>query len=213
MCDQGASEMKLLTEFVGTFLFLLCISLSAGNPIVIGGALMCMVYMGGHISGGHYNPAVSLAVMMRGKMDSKDLVPYMVTQVVAGLAAFFVGWWLAGATPGIMPAAEVPKALVVEILFTFMLALTVLNVATAKGTAGNSFYGLAIGFVIIVAASSAAGAMSGGAFNPAVGIAATAVKAMTDGGSWSNIWIYIVGPLAGGILAAVVFKAMNPEDV
>lgn len=204
--------MKLITEFVGTFLFLLCISLSGGNPLVIGGALMCMVYMGGHVSGGHFNPAVSLAVMLRGKMDSKDLLPYWAVQIVAGIVAFFVGWWLSGSAAGIAPVAEVPKAVVVEILFTFMLALTVLNVATAKGTAGNSFYGLAIGFVIIVAASSG-GALSGGAFNPAVGIGATVIGAMKGSGGWSHLWIYLVGPLVGGALAAVVFKAMAPDDV
>lgn len=210
--------MKLLTEFVGSFLFMLIIALAAVSgsplaPLAIGGALMTMVYMGGHISGGHYNPAVSLGVLLRGKMDAKDFVPYVVAQVLGGVAAFSVGWWLSGKTPGIAPSEGVgmAQAVVNEMLFTLMLVLTVLNVATHKKTEGNSFYGLAIGFVIVVAAT-AAGGISGGAFNPAVGTGATAAKAMMDGGSWSSLWIYWVGPLVGGGLAALIFKAQGGES-
>jgi aquaporin Z len=175
------------------------------TPLAIGGALMCMVYMGGHISGGHYNPAVSLAVLLRGKMDAKDFVPYVVAQVLGGLAAFMLGWWLSGKTPGIAPAEGVDaiKAVVNEAIFTLMLALTVLNVATHKKTEGNSFYGLAIGFVIVVAAT-AAGGISGGAFNPAVGTGATAVNAMMDGGASTglhNTWNDALGER--GLLATI----------
>lgn len=211
--------MKLLTEFIGSFFFMLVIAMVAVGgspffiPLAIGGALMAMVYMGGHISGAHYNPAVSLAVLMRGKMESREFVPYVLAQLLGGLAAFFVGWWLLGKTPGIAPAdpTVAGKAVVNEILFTTMLALTVLNVATARKTAGNPFYGLAIGFVIVTGAY-AAGGVSGGAFNPAVGTAATAVKAILDGGEWTHLWIYWVGPLIGGALAALIFKAQNRDD-
>ena len=84
----------------------------------------------------------------------------------------------------------------------------VLNSATAKKTEGNSFYGLAIGFTIVVAAF-AGGGISGGAFNPAVGIGPIVVNALTSGGSVSNLWLYLVGPLLGGVVAALVFKVQE----
>ena len=201
---------KYLTEMIGTMFLVLTVGLTVvqGVPmaaLAIGCSLMIMVYMGGHISGGHYNPAVSLAAFIRGKLDGRELVPYWVSQVVgaaiaAGLTKYILGKGMTGG-----PVAQVGPALVVEILFTFALALVVLNVATAKGTANNSFYGLAIGFTVVVGAF-AGGAVSGGAYNPAVGVG---VALMGD--SMSNLWIHIVGPLLGGALAGVIFKVQNPE--
>jgi aquaporin Z len=206
--------MKPLTEFVGSMLFMLAIPLAVAGagalaPLAIGSALMVMVYMGGHVSGAHYNPAVSLAVLIRGKMTGKEFLPYVVAQVLGAVAAFGIGRWVtAGKTVAIAPGAGVgaPEALAVEVLFTFMLALVVLNVATTKATSGNSFYGLAIGFTI-VAAAFAGGPISGGAFNPAVAIGA----AIIDGG-FSNLWIYLVGTLLGGALAGAFFKVQHPEE-
>lgn len=210
--------MKLIAEFVGTFIFLLTIALivpqnSQFAPLVIGSVLMCMVYMGGHVSGAHYNPAVSLAVMLRGKLSSSDMLTYWGTQIVAGILAFLAGGWITGTTSGIAPGVDVDlaKALVVEIIYTFALCSVVLNVATAKGTSGNSFYGLAIGFTIVIAAF-AGGGISGGAFNPAVGIGATVAHAAMGGGGWSDLWLYIAGPLIGAILAAIVFKMMVEDQ-
>jgi aquaporin Z len=210
--------VKALTEFVGSFLFMFAIALAVASesslaPIAIGGALMVMVYMGGHISGAHYNPAVSLAILMRGKMESKDLVPYWIAQIAGGIAAFSTGGFVAGTTKGIAPNADagMAQALIVEILFTMMLALVVLNVATHPKTEGNSFYGLAIGFTIVVAAI-AGGGISGGAFNPAVGIGATVSHALMGGGSFGNVWIYVVGPLIGGAIAAVIFKMQSGAE-
>jgi aquaporin Z len=215
---QGGCLMKLIAEFVGTFIFLLTIALivpqnSQFAPLVIGSVLMCMVYMGGHVSGAHYNPAVSLAVMLRGKVSSSDMLTYWGTQIVAGILGFLVGGWITGTTTGIAPDAGVDtaKALVVEIIYTFALCSVVLNVATAKGTSGNSFYGLAIGFTIVIAAF-AGGGISGGAFNPAVGIGATVAHAVMDNGGWSDLWLYIAGPFIGAILAAIVFKIMVEDQ-
>jgi aquaporin Z len=98
-------------------------------------------------------------------------------------------------------------ALLAEFLFTFALVYVVLNAATAKGTAGNSFYGLAIGFTVMVGAFSV-GNMSGGAFNPAVALGISVMGLST----WSNIWIYLVANFVGGAAAAGVFKAVNPAD-
>lgn len=203
---------KLATEFIGTFFLVLTIGLAvagAGDlaPLAIGSALMVMVYMGGHISGAHYNPAVTLAVLIRGKISPADAVPYMIAQVLGALAAAGIAYAILGKTFAPMPGENVTvlSALLVESLFTFALALVVLNVATSKRTAGNSYFGLAIGFTVL-AAAFAGGGISGGAFNPAVGIGPTAVNAIVSGGSWTHLWLYLVGPFAGAALAAVVFK-------
>jgi aquaporin Z len=202
---------NMLTEFIGTFFLVLTIGLtvtanSQFAPLAIGASLMIMVYAGGHISGGHYNPAVSLAAMMRGALPSGQYVPYVISQVVGAVVASIVVYVITGKTFAPMPAAEATTlgALLVEILYTFALCLVVLNVAVAKKTQGNSYYGLAIGFTVVVAAF-AGGGISGGAFNPAVGIGPTIINAMMGGGSWSALWLYLVGPLVGGALAATVF--------
>lgn len=206
-----------LTECIGTFFLVLTIGLTAVGgvamaPLAIGSALMVMVYMGGHISGGHYNPAVSLAVMMRGKLESRELVPYWVSQVVGALLAAAIVYVIAGSTFAPAPGADATTAgaLLVEFLFTFALCLVVLQTATSAATQGNSYYGLAIGFTVMVGAFSG-GAISGGAFNPAVGIGPIIMNAVAGGGSFSDIWLYLVGPLLGGVVAALVFKIQSPD--
>jgi aquaporin Z len=201
---------KLLTEFVGTFVFLSAIALSGAAgplaPLAIGSALMVMVYMGGHISGGHFNPAVSFGAFLRGAIDAITMVAYWVVQLVAGILAFVFGYLVSGTAPGIRPGLHVyaVSALAVETLFTLALVLVFLNAVTTMATEGNSFYGLAIGFTLVVAAF-VAGPISGAALNPAVGVGATFAAAVFHGGSWSNLWIYLVGPLLGGALGAGLF--------
>jgi aquaporin Z len=176
-------------------------------PLAIGAILMAMIFAGGHISGGHYNPAVTLAVFVRRKITAGLAVGYMVSQTLAGIvAAGAVIALKGGAATGALPAPLVP-VLVAEFIFTFALAWVVLNVATAKGTTGNSFYGLAIGFTVLVGAV-AVGGVSGGAFNPAVAFGASLMGLF----AWANIWIYLVGCLAGGAAAGLVFRALNPAD-
>jgi aquaporin Z len=201
-----------LTEFIGTFflVFTIGLTVTAGSPmapLAIGSSLMIMVYMGGHVSGGHYNPAVSLALLLRGKMASiGEFVGYVVSQVAGAIVAALTTYVIVGQTLKVAPAASASTlgALLVEILFTFALALVVLNVAASAKTQGNSFYGLAIGFAIVVGAF-AGGPISGGAFNPAVGTGPILVDAMVGGGSLSHLWLYLVGPFLGGALAAGVF--------
>lgn len=205
---------KYAVEFIGTFFFVLTVGLTviepgAGvmAPLAIGSVLMVMVYAGGHISGGHYNPAVTLAVWMRGRCPSGDAPIYMIAQWAAAVAAGLLALYLKG-MPEITPLTpNVAYALIVEFLFTFALCYVVLNTATSKDTAGNSFYGLAIGFTVVIAAYSA-GAISGGAFNPAiaVGITVMGISAV------SNIWIFLVANFVGGAAAALVFNALNPDD-
>jgi len=203
-----------IVEFVGTFFLVLTVGLAvplagAMAPVAIGTILMVMVYAGGHISGAHYNPAVTLSILMRGKIDVANAGVYMGVQVAAGLAAAVVARILVGAefgAPAIGEGFNMVQALIAEILFTFALAYVVLNTATTKSNAGNSFYGLAIGFTVL-ASAYAAGGISGGAFNPAVGIGPNILKA-----NFVEMWVYIVGPLAGGALAAIVFKMTYAGD-
>jgi aquaporin Z len=208
-----------LTEFIGTFFLVLTVGLTVLNgtplaPLAIGASLMVMIYMGGHISGGHYNPAVSLAACLRGALPGRELIPYWVSQLLGAFAASAVVLGVLHKTFAPEPAATASAgaALAIEFLFTFALALVVLNSATARKTQGNSFYGLAIGFTVVVGAF-AGGPISGGAFNPAVGTGPILMKAIAGGGSLGNLWIYLLGPLAGGAVAAVVFRIQNPDSI
>ena len=206
---------KPLIEFIGTFFLVSTVGNTvinpggAGNlaPIAIGTILMVMVFAGGHISGGHYNPAVTLAVLLRGKCPLRDAITYWIAQILAAFVATAVVSFLKGYPPIPAPGEYHPeRALVAELIGTFALAFVVLNVATAKDTEGNSFYGLAIGFTVL-AQAFAVGAVSGGAFNPAV-----ATGIMTFGlVSWSHFWVYLIGDLGGAALAAAVFLYTNPK--
>ena len=204
---------KYLTEFIGTFFLVLTVGCTvipgaAGviAPLAIGSALMIMVYAGGHISGGHYNPGVTVAVWLRGRCEGKDVAPYILAQVLgAGVAATAVGFLYKTGEPMVISSAA--RALVAELLFSFALCYVVLNTATAKGTANNSFYGLAIGFTVVVGAF-AVGGVSGGAFNSAVAIGAAMMRML----NFADIWIHISANLVGGALAAAVFRWANPAD-
>jgi aquaporin Z len=206
---------KYFAEFIGTFFLVLTIGCTvighgAGPlaPLAIGSALMVMIFAGGHISGGHFNPAVTLGVWLRGKCDAKDVAPYMIFQIMgAMLAALVVKFLLKGGAAVAPLQPETVPALLAEFLFTFALVYVVLNVATAKGTSGNSFYGLAIGFTVLVGAFSV-GNISGGAFNPAVAVGISILGLS----SWANIWIYLVAEFAGAVVAAGAFKALNPAE-
>jgi aquaporin Z len=205
---------KYIAEFIGTFFLVLtvgCTVIPAAAGVIpalaIGAVLMVMVFAGGHISGGHFNPAVTFAIFIRGKLELKDVVPYWLAQIAAGIAAAFVAMFLVGKSGTPLEITNVPAAFLAEFLFTFALAYVVVNCATAKGTLDNSFYGLAIGFTVL-AGIFAVGAISGGAFNPAVAIGAAVMKLL----SLQDIWIHILAELAGGLLAGLTFKFLNPTD-
>jgi aquaporin Z len=198
---------KLVVECIGTFFLIFTIGMvGALAPFAIGAVLMTQIFAGGHISGAHYNPAVSLAVFLRGKSTVQEMLGYWAAQIVGAAVASAIVLFLKGA-PGTAGSIDVVKALIVEFLFTFALCYVILNVATAKGTAGNSFYGLAIGFTVL-AGAFAVGPVSGGAFNPAVAIGVTIMGLANP----ANIWVYLIGNLAGGAVAAYTFRALNPED-
>jgi aquaporin Z len=212
-------QAKLLTEFTGTFFLVLTIGLTVliGTdfaPIAIGGVLVALVYMGGHVSGAHYNPAVTLAIWMRGRMEAREVGPYMGAQIAGGLAAAAIVSLIIGRVLQVQPAAETALAsfFALELLFAFVLCLVILNVATAAGTAGNGFYGIAIG-ITVMAGAFAAGPISGAAFNPAVAIGPILVDLVAgDGGTLGGLWVYLVATFAGGALAALVFRVQQPEE-
>ena len=205
---------KYLAEFIGTFFLVLTIGCTVIPgapgvipPLAIGAALMVMIFAGGHVSGAHFNPAVTLAVFLRGKCPAKDVVPYWIAQIAAAVAAAFTAVWLVGKSGTPMSIAHMPQAFAAEFLFTFALAYVVLNAATAKANANNSFYGLAIGMTVMTGAF-AVGGISGGAFNPAVAVGIATMKLV----SFGQIWIHLVADLAGGFVAAITFRMMNPGD-
>ena len=206
-------QRKLVVEFVGMFLFVFTVGMATNKagagalaPLAIGSMLMVMVFAGGHVSGGHFNPAVSTAVFLRGRMAPPEFVTYLVTQFVAALLGGLVVRYVGG-SEGHAAVASSGKMLVAEFLFTFALAWVVLHVATARGTDGNSFYGLAIGFTV-VAGAFAVGGISGGAFNPAI-----ALGAMVTGlFEWSNIWIYLLADFLGAAAAAYTFLYVLPAE-
>ena len=184
---------KYIVEFIGTFFLVLTIGLvviepGAGvlAPVAIGCVLIGMIYAGGHISDAHYNPAVTRAFWMRGRCDTKDVLPYIVAQLFAAVDAALIVLFLKSGSTISAGSPEILPALLAELLFTFALAFVILNVATSKHTAGNSYYGLAIGFTVL-AGAFAVGGISGGAFNPAVAVAITVMGLS----SIANIWIFL----------------------
>jgi aquaporin Z len=203
---------KYLVEFIGTFFLVFTVGMAVRSgaalaPLAIGSALMVMVYATGHVSGGHLNPAVTLAVWLRGKCEAKDVVPYWVAQLAAGAVAALLVTHLFGGRPAGPALHGTSQSAIVEFLFTFALAWVVLNAATAKGTAGNSFYGLAIGFTVFTGAV-AVGGVSGGAFNPAVGLGVFLMGLE----KLSQLGVYGVADLLGGAAAALAFKATQGAD-
>ena len=207
-------KKKLVVELIGTFFLVFTIGMTVVShscgvipPIAIGAALMVMIFAGGHISGGHYNPAVSLAVFLRGKLSNIELPGYWIAQIFGGLLAAVAVLFIKGAPAACANTTPIGLVFLAEFLFTFALAFVVLNVATAKGTQGNSFYGLAIGSTVMVGAF-AVGSVSGGVFNPAVAISVVPLGLIIP----SSLLVYLIAQLSAGALAAVVFRFVNNES-
>ena len=221
VCDGDARNdptlphmKKWIVEFIGTFFLVLTVGLAVRQnaplaPLAIGSILMVMIFAGGHISGGHFNPAVTLAAFLRGRCDRRDVLPYWIAQFVGGAAAaLLVNAVLRGRVDVAAVALHPTVAsFIVEFLFTFALAWVVLNVATSKGTMGNSFYGLAIGFTVLVGAITVGG-ISGGAFNPAVGLGVFTMG-LESGRQFA---VYLVSEFAGAAVAAYAYRAINGLD-
>jgi aquaporin Z len=205
-----------VTELIGTFFLVLTVGASvlSGSPLAplaIGAMLMVMVYAGGHISGGHFNPAVTTGVLVRRRIAVADAIAYWVAQIVAGLLGALLAAWVVhprGVAALSLPGREFIAALVVEALFTFALVFVMLNVATSSSNPNNSFYGLAIGFTV-AAGAVAVGRISGAAFNPAVAVGLAVLGLLP----WYTAGLYIVVQVLAGAVAGAVFLALNPGDV
>lgn len=204
-----------VTELIGTFFLVFTVGASVliGSPLAplaIGAALMVMVYAGGHVSGGHYNPSVTMGVLLRRRIEVADAVAYWVSQVVGGVLGAAVAYWVVNprrvALLSLSGRSWLAAALA-EALFTFALAYVMLNVATSSSNPNNSFYGLAIGFTV-TAGIIAVGPISGGMFNPAVVLGALVMGLI----SWYTAALYLVVQLLAGAVAGVVFLALNPEE-
>jgi aquaporin Z len=205
---------RFLVEFIGTFFLVLtigCVSsvpaVGGFAPLAIAAVLMVMVYAGGHISGAHYNPAVTVGLTVRGRCSAQDAGSYIVAQISGAVLAVVMRSIVFASAPASVPAIQVVPAFFAELLFTFALVYVVLNVATAKANSGNSFYGLAIASTVL-AGAYAVGSVSGGAFNPAVAIGGVLMGIFTTG----TLWVYLAANLLGGILAGALFKVICPED-
>ncbi|HTD13935.1 MAG TPA: MIP/aquaporin family protein [Chthoniobacterales bacterium] len=201
-------------EFIGTFFLVLTVCIAgvlgyAGPyaPIAIGATLMVMVYATGYVSGGHLNPAVTLAAWVRGKFPSRQVLPYIVAQLLAGVVAAWAAKMFIRPGITVTPSTfSFYPALAAEFLYTFALCYVVLNVATAEGNDGNNFYGLAIGFTVMVGAFTV-GKISGGVFNPAVAVGLTGIGSVSS----LNSGVYYIGDVAGGVIAGLVFDFLNSE--
>lgn len=247
---------KLVTELIGTALLTFTIAVAAGQggsmaPLAIGTTLMCAVYAGGHVSGANYNPAVTLAIWVRGELGFFAAIAYMIAQLIGGFAGgagamvlepAWMGtagtdtgssqWWPATAAdvgigyPAKGAGVTDTQAFLAEVVFTFALCHTVLHVATSPVQAGNSYYGLAIGFTVF-AGAVAVGGVSGGAFNPAVAMLSfvrlTYSEALSQGVSAevavaldtlkTATWLHMSAPMAGGFLAGLLFRITHPSQV
>jgi aquaporin Z len=204
---------KCIVEFIGTFFLMFVIGCVSSQdhvllaPLAIGATLMVMIFAGGHISGAHYNPAVTLGVWIRGKCTGVEAAFYVVAPVIAAVAASIVVPILFGHTITAGATGSTAQVILAEFLGTFALVYTVLNVATAPATAGNSFYGLAIGFTVFVQAV-AVGSVSGGAFNPAVAVGASLLGALKT----QSLLIYWLSELAAAAAAAGIYRFVVLQD-
>jgi aquaporin Z len=218
VCDNGKNRMKkYITELIGAFFLVLTIGMSVTNndpmsPLAIGFGLSALVYMGGHISGAHYNPAVTLGFLLAGGVQRKDVAPYLAAQVVGSFLASTCVYFISGQTfaPIPNPEYQLHYVLLSEFLFTFLLMLVILNVAMSQRTRGNAYYGIAIGLTV-TAGIVAVGDISGAVFNPAVALGPIIIDVMVNSGPMSSIWIYILAPVSGAVAAVPIFRAQETE--
>jgi aquaporin Z len=201
-----------VVEFIGTFLLTCTFGLTMVPPnvgpfapLAIGAALAALVYAGREISGAHYNPAVTLAVWIRGKCSMKHAAMMMVAQVCGALAAGFLVVFMRSGTTTPLLTLDPAKALVAEFVFAFALVLVFLSVMAAGRERSSS--GLALGFVLMAGMYCTA-PISGGAFNPAIAVG----SAVTGLGTWATLWIYFLAEFAGAAVAALLFRAVSPAE-
>ena len=204
---------QYLMEFIGTMFLVLVIGLNS-NPIAVGAILIAMVYIGWHISGAHYNPAITLAVWIRGKIDIKNAVAYIFAQLLGAFAASIVFYLIQERTfaPAPTVGVEIWKSILLELLFTFALCSVFLELATSERLKGNYIYGLAIGFTFL-GGIYAIGGISGGVLNPAAAFGPQLMDTLEGGSGLGKFYIYFIGCFGGGVLSAIVYKFLNPVEM
>lgn len=228
---------KYVAEFIGTAVLVILgcgtamlVGCDAANgsgylltALAFGLVIVGMAYCVGNISGCHINPAVSLGVLMTGGMESKDFVGYVVSQCLgafAGSAILALIFNLGGVTDmtggfgsnglGGVNGSSV-AGLVVEIVLTFIFVLTILGVTSKKANHG-SFAGVVIGFTLVLVHILGIG-LTGTSVNPARSLGPAIMAALTGNmAPIACIWVFIVGPLAGAALAAIVWKFLSSEE-
>jgi len=208
-----------VSEFVGTFFLVLTIGYNvlqrtALAPVSIGAMLTAMIFATGKVSGGHFNPAVTLGVFLRGKVDSLNAAAYVGSQLFGGFLAGFVYMEGLGATFTLGPGVgyTLTAVAIVEFLFTTALVFVVLSVATTAQDDGNWYYGLAIGFTVMAAAFAIA-PISGCSLNPAVTFGVMLSHLMHTGEILtSRLLVYTLAPLLGAVFAALLFKVVRNAE-
>jgi len=222
--DLFISISPYIVEFLGTFFLMLTIGFNVllnvvgiHAPLAIGSALMVLVFFGGHLSGAHYNPAVTIGCKLtfRDHIGWVQSILYIICQNLGAFAAGIVYWQITDDTfqfePG--PGFNDVKAIIVEIIYTFLLVSVMINTATTQSQTGNSFFGLAIGFTVLAAGYSI-GPISGGVLNPAVatGAALSNLIHNQEISSIKYLWIYWLAPGVGGVIAGAVFRITNAKE-
>ena len=201
---------KYIIEFLGTFFLVLIIGLSQ-NPVAIGLGLAVLVYMGAHISGAHYNPVVSLAMLINNQIELKEFSFYLASQLLGSVVATYFIMLLGNDFNVVSNTNDISSFFVAEILFTFLLVFVILNVALNKNLKGNQFYGLAIGLTV-TAGAFAVGNISGGVFNPAVSFGPSLFsfidpQVVGTNVSSSDFFIYyLVSGTIGSVIASYLYK-------
>lgn len=195
-------------EAIGTF-FLVCTIALTGDPVAIGVVLASLVYAGASISGAHYNPAVTYALFHRKKISLETAKMYILFQFIGSTVACLVIHFVFGKLFTVAPSTHVSwtASLFAEFLFTFLLVTVILHVAASKKTSGNDYFGMAIGGVVLVGAK-AVGGVSGGAFNPAVGITPLIVNYLLGVHSFDPalFFLYSIGPICGALAASMIHE-------
>lgn len=203
---------KYLVEFIGTFFLVFTVGCTVFSDaknvipaIAIGFILMVMVYAGGHVSGGHYNPSVSLAAAIRGALSWRNIIQYFIAQLLgAVLAAFAVKYVIVVPPIEAMTVFNIPALIIGEFLFTFALCYVVLLTATSKAVEGNSYFGLAIGSTV-TAGAFATGTFCLAAFNPAVVTGLITMGVVTPQTAIATI----ITNLVAAIAAAYTYKLVS----
>eukprot|EP00930_Biecheleria_cincta_P060582 TRINITY_DN46222_c0_g1_i1.p1 TRINITY_DN46222_c0_g1~~TRINITY_DN46222_c0_g1_i1.p1 ORF type:complete len:484 (+),score=81.60 TRINITY_DN46222_c0_g1_i1:200-1453(+) len=218
--SQG-NNARLLSEFLGTFMLVLTVGLnvlgkSHAGALSIAAALMSMIYAVGDISGAHFNPAVTLAIFVSGRvpeLTQRQAGLYMITQVAASFAAGLTYLTIhVGKTFPLGPvgASTWVQVTIAEFIFTFLLCYVVLSVAVSTRTRTTHMFGLAIG-ACVIAGGFAIGSISGGSLNPAVSLGVAGAD-MANGGLFYNGLLYSAIELAAGAAAAWVFSVTHAVD-